>query len=440
MVAFLVALAILLFLVIQVPAVHNVVFPTTVNTATITTGPGAPLVHITITPEAGGLPEVLSYETSAPLAISFSATPAGAGHYSYLWNFGDGTTSTYQVIDHTFQPDCAYDITLTVTNTVGPTLSGSIFLYDLSANPAIESCPHQGTAGITPIITAGASTAKDLPVTVQVDGKNIQNVTTDKSGDWSLNVTGVLPPEVDGTRYNFTTSPQSVTGTFLTLEGIKATPSTGEPGDAFVLEGLSYPADTTVSVYLGGISLGTVNTNATGSFVANYTVPAALKYAGTYAFTTSPPVLGAQASLTIPVTTATPAKPSPIGIWPWVAAAAAAAILIGAVALWRRKPFVWLELVQEPEAEAAVQVWQIRVHATKKIGRCTVTYGRVRLRTGGALEAVLPKGGTLSYRTPEQPPADWEVVVTVSDGDKELLNQRLGSITGAKPGVGAQGS
>ena len=432
LIAFLIVLAILLFLVIQVPTVHNLVFPTTVNTATITTGPGAPFIHISITPTSGGLPETLSYETSKPVAVSFAATPAGAGDFAYLWNFGDGTTSNLPVIDHTFQPNCIYDITLTVTNSLGPTLTGSITFYDLSSSSSVISCPHEGTAGITPVSVAGDAAPPDSAVTVQIDGANVKNVSADKNGDWSLNVTTVLPPEVDGTLYNFTTSPQTKLGTFLTLEGIKATPDSGVPGNTFTLEGLSYPADIDVSVYLGGVSLGTVATNSVGSFVSNFTVPTSLKYAGIYKFTTSPPVLGAQASFTVPLTTATPAKPS-LGIWPWVAAAAAAAIVIGALVLLRRKPLVTLQLFQEADEEGAGLAWKVRVRASRRVKRCSVTYGRVRLRTGGNFEAVLTEGGALVYRLPDQPPTNWDEIVAVRDGDRLLTARRLGSIDGAKP-------
>lgn len=56
----------------------------------------------------------------APLTITFAnntTEPFGAVN-SYLWNFGDGTTSTLRSPSHTFSATQSYDITLTVTNSL----------------------------------------------------------------------------------------------------------------------------------------------------------------------------------------------------------------------------------------------------------------------------------------------------------------------------------
>ena len=51
----------------------------------------------------------------APLPVKFAATAnGGSGPYSYRWTFGDGTTSTSQNPEHTFQTGGTYAVTLTV--------------------------------------------------------------------------------------------------------------------------------------------------------------------------------------------------------------------------------------------------------------------------------------------------------------------------------------
>ena len=53
----------------------------------------------------------------APLTISFTDTSAGDG-LAYLWDFGDGSTSTLRNPTHTFQAG-AWSVTLTVENENG---------------------------------------------------------------------------------------------------------------------------------------------------------------------------------------------------------------------------------------------------------------------------------------------------------------------------------
>lgn len=439
--AFIIAVALLVFLLFQgVPALHNVVHPTTVNTATATSV-GDHLLSVQAYPTQEGLFEQLSFQdyNSKPIVIDFTATPVeGSSPTSYLWNFGNGANGTSAVENGIVYPaNCVYDISLKVTNVNGPPSYFYDSFYDLdSKGPTSVACPQKGTAGITPVMVAGAASAK-TPLTIQLDGSNVKNLTTDKNGDWSLNVTDTLPPEVDGTVYNFTTSPVTARGTFLTLEGLAASPHRGEPGANFTLEGRSYPPDTEVSIFLGGEPIGSAVSNGNGSFNAELTVPSTLKYAGTYQFTTSPPVLGAQAYFTVPVTTTTPAAPAPFNWLVWLPfAGAAAAVIIGLV-LWRRKPSVFLELFQAEGAASANTGWSIRVIGNRRVKRCRVTYGSTELVTGdpakGLHEAVLWKDSMLVFPIPEGVAIDWSAAVVVADGDRQIKTQKLGSIERTKP-------
>lgn len=62
----------------------------------------------------------------APLTISFSNTSQG-DNLSYLWNFGDGGTSTTPNPTHTFQAG-TWEVTLTVTNNNGTDVSSAVIV------------------------------------------------------------------------------------------------------------------------------------------------------------------------------------------------------------------------------------------------------------------------------------------------------------------------
>jgi PKD repeat protein/Zn-dependent protease len=56
---------------------------------------------------------------TAPLRVTFFDRSEGTLPLRYLWDFGDGTTSTSQNPTHTFAPNGKYTISLTVTNSYG---------------------------------------------------------------------------------------------------------------------------------------------------------------------------------------------------------------------------------------------------------------------------------------------------------------------------------
>lgn len=97
--------------------------------------------------------------TGAPLAkcrpdltTNFSSTVSPASSYSYLWEFGDGNTSTLASPSHTYTARGARNVTLTVTNTVsGCTVKNQkakyVFIPDLEADFNINA-----TAGCAPVV------------------------------------------------------------------------------------------------------------------------------------------------------------------------------------------------------------------------------------------------------------------------------------------------
>ena len=86
---------------------------------------------------------------AAPLTVNFSAAgssdPEG-GALSYLWNFGDGTTSTQANPSHTFTGSGQRAVTLTVTDPAGRTGSATVTITVGNTAPTVTlSTPIDGT-------------------------------------------------------------------------------------------------------------------------------------------------------------------------------------------------------------------------------------------------------------------------------------------------------
>ncbi|HEB88807.1 MAG TPA: PKD domain-containing protein, partial [Deltaproteobacteria bacterium] len=56
---------------------------------------------------------------TGPLAVQFTDTSTGVPPTSWMWDFGDGTTSTAQNPAHTYTSIGAYTVTFTATNAFG---------------------------------------------------------------------------------------------------------------------------------------------------------------------------------------------------------------------------------------------------------------------------------------------------------------------------------
>jgi PKD repeat protein len=85
------------------PVTIPLLFPITPSSA-----PGTPIAGFFASPVSG----------SAPLTVDFTDLSTGVPT-SWLWEFGDGTTSTLQDPSHTYDLPGLYDVTLTATNTSG---------------------------------------------------------------------------------------------------------------------------------------------------------------------------------------------------------------------------------------------------------------------------------------------------------------------------------
>jgi PKD repeat protein len=99
--------------------VTGYVYPGTQINGTITitltyeyTLPGAPSARFTYTPTDPLVNEPVTFDAS-------SSTPNGGNLTSYLWDFGDGTTGTGVIVNHTYTTVDSYLVTLNVTDSEG---------------------------------------------------------------------------------------------------------------------------------------------------------------------------------------------------------------------------------------------------------------------------------------------------------------------------------
>jgi PKD repeat protein len=104
------------------------------------TGPGGTVTatkynYLNVT----ALPPVINFQASktigaSPLSVSFTATNTGGPVYSWLWDFGDGFSSSIQNPMHVFSKSGKYTITLTATGPAVSDVETKIGYIDVKAN------------------------------------------------------------------------------------------------------------------------------------------------------------------------------------------------------------------------------------------------------------------------------------------------------------------
>ncbi|MCX6198611.1 MAG: PKD domain-containing protein [Bacteroidetes bacterium] len=100
---------------------------------------------------------------SAPLTVNFTSNAAGAS--GYMWNFGDGNTSTSANPAHTYTTNGTFTVTLGVSNSSGcvnsQTLSNQVSVGALQADFDIDS--NRGCTPLTVHFTNGSTS--NVPIT-----------------------------------------------------------------------------------------------------------------------------------------------------------------------------------------------------------------------------------------------------------------------------------
>ncbi|HXH19269.1 MAG TPA: PKD domain-containing protein, partial [Chitinophagales bacterium] len=93
-----------------------------------------------------------NFACSYPATISFSDQSSGSMISTYLWNFGDGATSSQQNPVHTYATPGSYKVTLKVTNSAGcsntKTVNGFIVIDDLQADFSVNKTSGCGEVSV----------------------------------------------------------------------------------------------------------------------------------------------------------------------------------------------------------------------------------------------------------------------------------------------------
>ena len=129
-------------------------------TATTTTVATAPVAAFSGSPTSG----------VAPLTVNFTSASTGTIS-NYAWNFGDGTTSTVQNPSHVYSTAGSYNVSLTVTGSVGSNTKTSANYVTVTAPPSTGSPALTGNlvlaAGVVDLTSTGSSDWVQWPGYVQ---------------------------------------------------------------------------------------------------------------------------------------------------------------------------------------------------------------------------------------------------------------------------------
>ncbi|RLB58690.1 MAG: hypothetical protein DRI34_04105 [Deltaproteobacteria bacterium] len=122
-------------------------------------------------------------EGLAPLLVKFSSTASGGKPpYTYLWDFGDGASGEGAATSHLFIITGLFEVTLTVSDSLGNSASGSSSVAVADDHTPVASITASPTAGPAPLEVqfAGNVVGGDAPYTFSWDfgdgeGADIQN-------------------------------------------------------------------------------------------------------------------------------------------------------------------------------------------------------------------------------------------------------------------------
>lgn len=96
----------------------------------------------------------------APLDVDFTSTvTGGVSPYTYLWDFGDGTTDTNANPSHTYDTAGTYAVTLTVTDSTAPTpltVTRNVATIRVQLGVTAAADPQCGTAPLNVCFSGGA--------------------------------------------------------------------------------------------------------------------------------------------------------------------------------------------------------------------------------------------------------------------------------------------
>ncbi|MEP6625809.1 MAG: PKD domain-containing protein, partial [Acidimicrobiia bacterium] len=202
---------------------------------------GAPTASFTASPTVG----------TAPVATTFIDRSTGVPT-SWIWNFGDGSTSTVARPTHTYTSAGIYSVTLTVTNATGTATTTQPNLVNVAVNPPLLNARFSGTP------TSGAA-----PLPVQFTDASVGGVTgwAWDFGDGSTSAEqNPLHTYVGNGKYTVKLTVTSPTGTSTRIRtdyvNVAALPTTVTPtADTYVRSdsaGSNYGSQTSLQGYKSG--------------------------------------------------------------------------------------------------------------------------------------------------------------------------------------------
>ncbi len=133
-----------------------------------------------------------------PLSVNFDVTVNnGNAPYTYLWDFGDGSSSTTKVSDHTFSSEGVYNVQVTVTDADGDIDTDNIQI-EVQSDPIVDALADT-ISGIEPLtVNFDADITNKLPImnyAWDIDNDGVVDYTT-KSPQHTYSETGLYVAEV----------------------------------------------------------------------------------------------------------------------------------------------------------------------------------------------------------------------------------------------------
>ena len=176
---------------VTLKAIDGTVSDDITKSSYITVGNG-PTASFTASPREG----------EAPLTVQFTDTSTGSVT-SWLWNFGDGSTSSAKNPSHTYSGVGTYTVKLTVTNSYGPdTFEALSYIHTYSIAAPV--------ADFTSDLTSGSA-----PLAVQFTDLSSNNPT---AWEWDFNSDGTIDSTVQNPVYTYT-SPGTYSVTLNAVNG-----------------------------------------------------------------------------------------------------------------------------------------------------------------------------------------------------------------------------
>ncbi|GAB7017112.1 hypothetical protein JCM10550A_24820 [Methanogenium cariaci] len=148
-------------------------------------------------PPSGGVPEV-SFSADpvtgdAPLDVQFTSSVSGSAPFTYLWTFGDGTTSTEAHPLHRYESPGTYSVSLTVSNAVGLDTYERTDYIEVTDNPFAGYIVNENVFVYGDKLEFSGNRVSGPGATIHITGDALN--TNDLNGGTSLAVSNIY---VDG--------------------------------------------------------------------------------------------------------------------------------------------------------------------------------------------------------------------------------------------------